>query len=374
MKTSKYIRIILGIIIIVLLVAFGINASKKAPEHSYRIGVMVPLTGVSASFGERVKNGVSLAVRDIATAERTTITPLFEDDRGEAATAVTVANKLIHADGVKVIIGTVKSDAMLAVAPVTEKEEVILFSPTAGAAGITQAGDFVFRNIETPAVHGSAGTDFFASKGIQSTAVFIANASNAQGYGNAFISSFGTSGHITSTSTYNQADSDYRTLVAKALANKPQGIYLAVATAKDAGLLVRQIRDLGFTGTILASVAADAKEFFDSAGASAEGTYVSTSFFDPSTEPARSYDERFNTAYGVSSDAFAANAYDATMLLYQAMKSCGGDQQSACVRDYLYRVRDYQGVSGRTTFDRNGDVVKPVAIKIAHDSKFVAVK
>lgn len=318
---------------------------------------MVPLTGTSASFGEKVRNGVILAMNEIDK-ERKSLEVVFEDDKGEAATAVTIANKLINIDGIRVIIGTVKSDAMLAVAPITEKNKVILFSPTAGAASITQAGDFVFRNIETPDVHGKAGTDFFIKKGAPSAAVLIANASNAQGYGNAFLASFALRGTITATSTYNQNDTDFRTIITKTLATKPDGIYLGVATAKDAGLLVKQSRELGFKGIIMASVAADAKEFFETAGPTAEGVYVSSPYFDAT----RSVEIK---------DAFTANAYDATILLYKAMEECGGDTETECIRDYLYETKDYSGISGLTTFDANGDVIKPVAIKIARGGEFV---
>ncbi len=375
MQHNKKIYFVLCVVVLLIAIVLCLSAQKKASSTTYRVGVMVPLTGPSASFGERVRNGVMLALQDISKDGKTpAISPVFEDDKGDAATAVTVAHKLIDVDGLHVIIGTVKSDAMLAVAPITEKDKVILFSPTAGAASITQAGDFVFRNIETPAIHGNTDASFFSDHKVGKAAVFIANASNAQGYGNAFTQSFGSRGTIVSTTTYNQSDTDFHTMLAKALSFRPDGIYIGVATAKDGGLLAKQIRELGFKGLIMESVAADAKEFFDTAGPSAEGVYVSTSYFDPSTEPSQSYNEEFRSTYGASSDAFAANAYDATMLLYAAMQKCGGDDKTECIRDYLYATKNYAGVSGATSFDVNGDVMKLVEIKRAEGGMFVQVK
>ena len=42
--------------------------------------------------------------------------------------------------------------------------------------------------------------------------------------------------------------------------------------------------------------------------------------------------------------------------------------------DKLYKIKDYQGVSGLTTFDENGDVIKPVAIKTVLNGKFSIVR
>ncbi len=334
---------------------------------------MLPLTGKSASIGEHVKNGVELAVQDIQKSGGS-LHPIFEDDKGEAPTAVSVANKLITTDDVHMIIGPVKSDALLAVAPITEKNKTILFSPTAGASTISQAGDFIFRNIELPSAHGEADVAFFKNNHTHKIALFIANASNAMGYGNAVLKSSTNILSITATTTYNQDDTDFRTSITKVLSTKPEGIYLAVATAKDAGILVTQIRELEFKGLILMSVAADAKEFFDTAGVNTENTYVSSPYFDPSVEPSRTYNEEYSKKYNTDSDAFAANAYDATMLVYNATKKCKSDSNTECIRDYLYNTKNYPGVSGPTTFDSNGDVIKPVEIKIAQGGHFVTIK
>ena len=362
MKKIKILSIVLVVILITVLISTSGHDAAK-----YKIGMMLSLSGKSASFGERVRNGIEIALADL---KNNNITPIIEDDKGEAAIAVNAANKLINVDGVKIIIGTIKSDAMLAVAPITEKNQIVLFSPTAGASKISDAGDFVFRNIENPSAHGNTDSAFFKDKNINNVAVFIANASNAKGYGDAFIYSFEKIGKVVASTTYNQDESDYRTTIAKVLSNNPQGIYIGVATGKDAGLLVKQLREQGFSGVILTSTAADSKEFFDVAGSNSENTYVSTSYFNPLVEPTLTYNNKYKSAYGVDGDSFSANAYDAVMILSKAIDACGGDRDTKCIRDFLYSTKDFPGVSGTTTFDKNGDVMKPVTIKVAHDNAF----
>ena len=358
MKTTSISWI--GLAIIAGVGAILASRATLPSQNGYTIGVMVPLTGASASIGENVRDGVELAAKDIA-AKGGSLHILIEDDKGDSPTAVSIAHKFIDTEHVHAILGPVKSDPLLAIAPITEKDKVIILSPTAGAASITNAGDFVFRNIETPAIHGKYDADFFVARGAKTAAVLTANASNAQSYSSAFTASYENVGKVVAASSYDQNTTDFRAIIAKALAAQPHGIYVGVATAKDAGLIVKQARELGYNGLIMLSIAADTKAFLDIAGASAEGAYVSASYFDQTKDPS-------------ITSSFEANAYDATMLLHAAMKQCGDDSKTECIRDYLYATKDYPGLGGSTTFDANGDVVKPVMIKVVKNGSFVPVE
>jgi branched-chain amino acid transport system substrate-binding protein len=358
---------------ITLIIVAGIFILQTNKPQEYKVGIMLPLSGPSASIGERAKNGIELAISDIKQ-KGVTISPIFNDDKGESATAVSIVNKLINVDSIKVIIGTLKSDPLLAIAPIAEKNKVLVLSPTAGASAISQAGDFIFRNIETPDIHGIEDSKFFKDRGIEKVAILMANASNAQSYGNSFVNHFKELGIITDNISYNQDEIDFRTILIKILEKNPDGIFIGVATAKDAGIIVKQIREIGYKGTILMSVAADAKEFFEIAGKYSNDSYVSVPYFNPEVEPAKSFNISYNQKYGTTADAFSANSYDAMMLVYNAIDKCGDLTKSLCTRDYLYSVKDYNGVGGLTSFDQNGDVVKPIGFKVAMNGKFISVE
>ena len=378
----------IGWALVAILVLFGVyqiftpSGNERGVEN-IAIGASLPLTGGAASFGERLKNGMEIAVEDLETVNNIDLNVIYEDDKGEAPTAVTVVNKLINTDGVKIIVGSAKSDALLAMAPVTEAQKVILFSPTAGADKISEAGDYVFRNIELADAHGKGATDFLVSQNKRNVALFVAQASNAQTYGTVFKKNFVSVGNNDSGNnstndnkivfelSYNPANSDFRTDIAKALNAKPEAFYLAVSAAKDAGILVKQIREQNFKGIIVASIAAEAKEFFDTAGNAAEGTFVTSASFDIGAQNVKSFAARYKNKFGVDPDWVSANAYDATTLLATAALSCGSDQDTECIRDYLYATKNYSGIGGNLSFDQNGDVVKPVMIKVARGGLFV---
>lgn len=376
---NKNIRSIL-LIVVVIIVFDGLYFFYSQPPEDNNsrlvtIGVSLPFTGKSASFGERLKIATDLSVVSANKKNKIPVRVIYDDDKGEPTAAVSVINKFIFTDKVKIIIGTVKSDPMLAVAPIAEKNKVILFSPTAGAVAISQAGDFIFRNIEVPAAHGVGATEFFQKNNIKRVALFTAQAANAISYSQAFKENFTNSGGSIVISTDYQPDAmDFRTEIAKARSSGAEAFYAGIATARDAGILVKQIRESGFKGLVMVSVAAEAPEFFTTAGAFADGTYLTASPIDYNSSEAQNYFEQYAKLYGSTSDGFAANAYDALQLVAAAVNSCDSDSDTQCIRDYLYNVKDYPGVGGITTFDHNGDVIKRVIIKVARDGQFTPVQ
>ena len=70
---------------------------------------------------------------------------VVEDSKCGAQDAIAAYNKLTDVDGVKIILGTSCSSAMLGAAPLAEADGVILFSGLASNPDIANAGDYIFR-------------------------------------------------------------------------------------------------------------------------------------------------------------------------------------------------------------------------------------
>jgi len=74
--------------------------------------------------------------------------------------------------------------------------------------------------------------------------------------------------------------------------------------------------------------------------------------------------------YGENPDLFAALAYDNILMLKQAMKNCDYEDVN-CVRDNLLQIKDFEGASGITTIDKDGDAHKPIYLKTIKNGEFV---
>lgn len=134
--------------------------------------------------------------------------------------------------------------------------------------------------------------------------------------------------------------------------------------SKESGVVVKFLRENGFKGQILATLSVDSPEFFKLAQNYANGIVFSTPAFDPTNKTPRVAE--FVTAYkkkfGSAPDVAAGHAYDAMQILAYAITKAGSDDPGK-IRDAIYHIKDFPGVTGRTTFDKMGDVTKPIMIK-----------
>ncbi len=363
---KKY--IVVGIILVASAATYFSLFSESIDRE--KIGMSLALTGPNASIGERVKNGSILALEEYNHTHRK-VEVVIEDDQSEAKSAVSAFKKLVETNHISTIIGPIRSDQVLAIAPLAEESKIIVLSPTAGADEITAAGDYVFRNIETGESHGRGAALFMQKKGIRSVYVLAGNAANAKTYSMHF-KSYATSSNISivGESSYEAKERDYRTQALKVIQASSDAVYIGVTTAPDAGLLVKQLRTFGFKGIVMMSVAADGKEFFDITQDIAGESYITASPLGQS-ESGKRFTSAYRKKYGQDADGFAANGYDAMNLILRAQGSCQKEKEDrSCIKTYLYGVKEYDGAGGVITFDINGDVRKEIQIKKAGKGNF----
>lgn len=377
-KQVVLVVIILGLVVAATVLLLGnksdIQSSSSGEKQIISLGAAVPLTGKASSYGERIRNGLDLAVEEInAQQTRFELKVLHEDTKSETAAAVNAAKKLVEVDGVPILF-VVRSNDVLAIAPFTEQKKVVLFTPLAGSDDISSAGDFVFRNRETASLHGTKMAEFLFEKGFRRIALVRAESANSVSYANSFSRRFQELGAaIVSSETYQEDEKDFRTILLRLLREEPQAVYVAPATEKDGGLLVKQLAELGENIRIASAVTIEGPDFLKTAGNAAEGVWITSPGLNLNNPVVKEFLALHQQRFGTEGDFVSANAYDAMQILFQAFSVCEGTNP-ACVRDTLYRTKDYLGVGGKTTFDKNGDVVKPLMLKVVQNGKFIPLE
>ena len=121
------------------------SIAEPAPDKSdeLAIGVVFPLTGHLAATGQLMQQGFDLALDEINAAPlgRPKLQFLVEDDSSTVSGAVSAFNRLIHQEGVSVILGPASSSATQAAFPIAQDNQVVAISPTSGARGLSALGD-----------------------------------------------------------------------------------------------------------------------------------------------------------------------------------------------------------------------------------------
>ena len=364
---------LLGLICIAVLA--GCSSPKPKPTaQPVKIGAVLALTGRGATYGKRAQKGMLLAVDEVNKRAFFKDHPLIlvsEDSQSEATGALSAFRKLIDTDRVPVAVGFVLSDEVLASAPTANEREVVLFSTAAGSDKIKDSGDYVFRNRESATLQADAVASACVKRyGLKRVAVLHSNSANGVSYERSFLSAAKSRGAaIVADVGYDEGKTDYRAEIQQVKAAHPEGVYLA-GLDQELGLVLKQSRELAFNSRFFASAGAVSQKLLDIAGSGSEGMVCGSAPFDQASpdKHVKAFVAAFQSRFHEDPDFIAANSYDAVALLADAFER--GARSGQDLKSALYKVKDYPGVGGQTTFDGFGEVSKPIILVEVHGGRF----
>lgn len=379
MRKKVWIPIIVGIVLAVVGGSLGgIWIAKQKKEevfNSYAIGVITPFTGHLSYLGEATKQGLELAKDEINQAggiHGKKIELIYEDTQSEPKTAVTAVNKLISIDKVPVVIGDITSAATLAVAPIVERNKVVLFANGASSPKVREAGDYVFRNWNSDDFEARVMANFaFQKLGLRKAAIIYINDDYGLGLKSAFEKYFQQKGGLIVTSmSYEPDEINFRSHLLKIRGLGIDAVYL-VGFPRELGRLVKQSQELKIKTQFLSSVGVESQEFLDLAGEAANGIIFTAPSFntESSSQLIKEFVVNFKERYGKVPDVVSATSYDALNIVVNAIRDGGYNTKG--IKQALYNTKNFPGVSGITTIDEYGDVSKPVSIKVIKNKEFV---
>lgn len=367
----------LGCIVLIILFSFLVAAlfgcAKKPPEaKEIRIGAVLPLTGQSAQYGKWIQEGLEIARGEINTAQSINgkkLEIIYEDDQANPTIAANAMLKLVNTDRVPVVFGSWASSCALAQAPIAERTHTVLLAE-AISPKLREAGDYVFR-IQPDARYYLRALVPFAFHDLDIRRISILHINNDFGVdqANVFRQEFEKMGGIVlSDEAFEQGGSDFKTDLTKLNARNPQAIFCPAYT--EIAIILKQARELGMEQQFLGSVPFENPDILRTAGNAAEGV-VYPHHFDPESSEVlvKEYQKKYTAKYGRKSEGFAALAYDGMHIISFVMRKCGEDPST--IKNELYRIKDFPGVTGSTSFDECGDVVKPIIIKTVRSGMFV---
>ena len=338
------------------------------------IGVVLPLTGrFSDASGSPLLQSFELARREINAAhpDGAKLKLIVEDDQSTIEGAVAAFNKLIHQDGVSVILGPVNSDQTKEAFPIAQENQVVAISPTSAARGLSAIGDFVFRVALT--------TDILIPKGIEVTETHLGYQRAATLYDDADL--FSTDGdaavrevlkargiEVVATETFQGGDTDFSEQLARIQALDPDVIFVSSQPPEKPGILI-QGHALGISAPfIVRTLTADNVQ---AAGVAAEGAMTFIGWGAAvDTRENQAFVENYTTEFGMEPSNFAARAYAAFYILAEGIERAQSTDATA-IRDALASIRDFDTILGRFSFDANGDAVYDPKVLVVKDRELV---
>lgn len=355
----------------VLLVVLGWWSPSAA---QVKIGLYLPMTGAAAAMGQMVWEGVQIAHQLKPQVLGLEVKLALVDTKSDKMEAANAVSRLIEKEGVAAIIGEVISSDTLAGGPIAERAQVPNISPTATNPLVTQNKRYAFRACFADDLQGKVAARYaWQHLKARRVVVLIDQAQDyCVGLSLYFMREFKRlGGDIVGVTHIQTGDQDFSAQIAAIKARKPDLIYAPNYYAEDA-LLARQLRDLGLKVPILTGDGAQVPELITLGGPAVNGLYFTAHFHrDQAATPlAQEFRQAYEKTYNKELGAFAALGGDSYFLLLDAIiraDSLEGEQ----IAQALASTKDFPGVSGTITMDKNHNPTKGVVIIKVDQGKFV---
>lgn len=349
--------------------AQSVEDGSDEETDTLHIGAIFEQTGPVAAYGMSELNGVRLAVEEINEAggiDGVQIELSDFDTQSEETEAAQLATRAAS-EGAHVIVGPATSGATMAAGPSAEDAEVPLVSPSATDDQVTIGSDgevtpFIFRTSFQDSFQGVALANFAEDELNAETAIILGDNSSDYGVGlaEAFAGEF--SGEIVTTENFTAGDTDFSAVLTR-LQNQDFDVLFVPGYYEEAGLIIRQAREIGIDQPILGPDGFGNQELIELAGAdNVTDVYYSAHYSSEGDNPrVGEFVDAFEDLYGSAPDMFAALAYDTVYLIAEAVESAD-EITPIAIRDALREVEDFEGVTGTFSFDDFHNPIKSAVV------------
>ncbi len=360
--------------IVLLIIACGLyivlprysQTNKQERKDSViKIGAIVFLTGNQSTLGSEVNNAFNIAMEDInkkGGLNGKKVQLIVEDSKDLPKDGIMAFNKLVM-DKIPIII-TTGDVVSLSIAPIANKDSVILLTTIAAGSEITQNGEWVYRVWIQAERQAKAIADYtFQNLKIKKSAILFINNDYGITSSNIFkriFTQFG--GTITGMDSYSIEQKDIKNQIIKLIQNKPEAIFVTGFGMGYANC-IRQLRSMNYKGLIVTDNTFSIPFFQEQTKSANEGIYFTSTLFDENSMDSISYNfsKKYFENYNMKPSFVGAFAYDALNLAIHCIEQ--GEYNNIKMKYVLNNLNNYKGLIGNIKFNKTGEIDFPLVIK-----------
>jgi branched-chain amino acid transport system substrate-binding protein len=370
--------LVLGIAILML------TAGLSWGAEPIKLGTVVRLS-IGAEDGIPSRRGVEMAVDEVNKAggiNGRKVELIVENEKDSPTEAVNAVKKLIEVDKVAAIIGPMTSGDMMAAGKIANDAKVVDLSPTATTPKLSGMGPYLYRGCSRIDKQAEVLTNYVAKNWKPKTvAIFFSNEPYGKGCAGLFSKFFEKHGiKVVATESFMRGSRDFKPQLTKIKAANPDILFIPGYTPETAPAAA-QARQLGMNQKILGVYGDMNPGYIKLAGPAAEGHVIGGEYDENYNTPKnqafkKTYEalvKQNNDPYNIM---FAALHYDAASMILDGMKKEGPTSEG--IKKYLDNVKDFDGVTGKLSFNKEHDVQRAgtegVYILEVKGGKYVVVK
>jgi len=351
-------RIVLGA------AAVSLVAAPAMAQETLKIGAIGSLSGGGTAWGLAIKRGAEIAVDEVNAAgglkvgDKTfKVELVMYDDQYTGQGGKTAAERLVYQDKVKYIVGPIGSNPVLSTVEVSTPQKVLVVSNgyTPKILQNDHKASYNFRftltNLEfAPNMMKWVKENLKVTK----VGILVPNDAIGQSVAPPLVKLYKENGIETVVDFYERGSKEFSPLITRMMAAGIDGFDMNFNAPGEAGLMLKQARQIGFDKQIFQMGGPSVPEIIEVAGKQAEG-FVSYEMFDfdaPTAQP-------FVKAYGAKYGAGIINSqtpafYNATKILFEAIRRAGTADDTTKVRDAMEKLEGYDaGIYGPVRWTGN---------------------
>lgn len=325
-----------------------------------------PLSGPASDYGETAKSGAEYAVnlkKEEFKKLGFDLSLLAQDDQADPKQAVSVAEMVITNPDVLAVVGHPTTGASITASVKYEQESLAMVSPSATGSNLTEEGKKIVHRICARDDQQGSKAAIFAKNQLDVKSAYVLHDKQAYGQGLAdeVKKQFEADGvKVVGFEGVTAGEKDYSAIVNQIIAAKPDMIYFGGYYA-EAGIIVKQAREKGFTGTFMGGDGLDSADMLKIAGDAANNVVFTSTVGDiGATEEGKKWIADYEAATGKKVGIFTSFGFDAANVtlngILEAIKANGGKKPSReQVLEAIHKTKDFQGQFVKVSFNDKGD-------------------
>ena len=362
------------LLIVLIAAACGSKSSDGPKDGPIKVGHFASMTGQMATFGISTDRAIRLAIKERNAkggVKGRQVELVTIDDAGKQSEAATAVTRLINDDNVVAVLGEVASSLSLAGGPIAQKSKIPMISPSSTNPDVTDVGDYVFRVCFLDDFQGwviaKFTNDTLKAKNV--AILYDQTQTYSSGLADYFEKAFKEMGGTIAVKTaYSGGNLEISAQLQQLKGSNPDAIVLT-GYYSEAGTIIRKAREAGITAVFIGGDGWDSEELPKIAGDSINGNYFANHYAPEEPRPeVKNFVEKYKAEYKSTPDGLAALGYDAALVLFDAIERAPS-LKGADLRDAIAATKDFTGVTGKFSIDKDRNAKKSAVIIQYKDGK-----
>lgn len=367
MKKTRLLSMFIAVMMVLLI-------TSSAMAETIVIGGAGPLTGGAAQYGISVEQGAQLYIDQInaelaASGSDTRFELIFEDNGGDDTEAQNVYYRLTESKGAVAFLGDVLSSNCKVVAECANEDGIPMVTASSTSYEITTDHPTVFRTCFLDPFQGVVMANYAKSKGYTKVAILYGNDDDYSiGLADSFEEQCKKNGmEVTAKESGSFSDMDFSAQLTKIASTNPEVVFLPFY-GEQASMILSRAASIGMDVAFLGGDGiSNIVDFMTDKKLLTKVVYCDHFDANSETEIVKKFKADFKAKYGTDVTlSFSATAYDAALVICQAILRAGSTDKAAIVEQI--KTGTFDGVTSTITFDDHNDPIKSAFIMTFDES------